>query len=259
MGPAKDGVFDVRCFVLPAGVGEGGEVLAEPLRAIVRWRSNLSDRLYQVYAGGRFAGVTTDSEQRQMVVQIPSGGLRVVRVEVFSVELGEADIDFSGELYSGGGLQGRARVCWPRRQVLPFEGTFQVYGNSGAGEVDYSSPVVGGSGRLWASRQDKCGFGLSRFGRSDFGFDGSAAVGFGKGGFGLGEFGLDADMVSWTSGELEAGNYRFGVQVADRFGNETDGSVETDNLTVPPAAAGGEQLEAVSYDRESNELVLKVT
>ena len=58
---------------------------------------------------------------------------------------------------------------------------------------------------LWPGQYDNNGFGLSSFGKGDFGFDGSASIGFGKGNFGFGEFGFDACLMSWRSEERRVG------------------------------------------------------
>ena len=111
--------------------------------------------------------------------------------------------------------------------------------------------------RLWPAWQDKGGFGLSRFGASDFGYDGSAAVGFGRGSFGEGDFGFDADIINWQSSELATGEYKFAVKVSDGKGNESSAS-QTDVITVIRTASGAEEIAAESYDKDQDKLVLSV-
>ena len=130
----------------------------------------------------------------------------------------------------------------------------RVYSNNGAGEIDYD---VSASGEVenWRAWQDKGGWGMSVFGLSDFGFDGSAAVGFGRGVFGRGELGFDADWIRWVSGELANGLYRFGVKVADAFGNESEG-VESVEVAIVRTAGGVDEIAVESYDENTDELVI---
>ncbi len=137
---------------------------------------------------------------------------------------------------------------------LPTDGFGRVYSNDGVGEIDYSG-AASGEVENWRAWQDKGGWGLSRFGVSDFGFDGSAAVGFGRGVFGRGEFGFDADWIQWVSGELANGLYRFGVKVADAFGNES-GGVESDEVAIVRAAGSVDEIAVESYDENTGELII---
>jgi len=98
---------------------------------------------------------------------------------------------------------------------------------------------------------------MSRFGSSDFGYDGAAAVGFGKGVFGRGLFGFDAEVFEWVSPSLRTGVYKFGVKVSDEAGNESSGS-ETAQIAVIPAVRPAEKLSVSSFDKQTNELVLKI-
>jgi hypothetical protein len=223
---------------------------------LVKWRSVWADKVHQVYVNGRYAGATVDGEQRQMIVQTPDCFDRAVRVEVFAVEPGEADVDFGDMVDGCEGDSGRVRLSLLRSQRLPACARFEVYFNGGSGEIDYENPI--GGGRIWACLQDKAGFGLARFGEGDFGREWAGGVGFGRGGFGLGEFGVDADVIEWGSPVLEAGTYRFGVKVFDETGNESAAS-ETGDVTVIPAARPANGLRVLSFDEEINELVFEVS
>ena len=111
---------------------------------------------------------------------------------------------------------------------------------------------------MWPGWQDKAGFGMSRFGLGDFGYDGAAAIGFGKGSFGYGQFGFDEDPIEWVSKTLPAGTYKFAVKVTDRFGNQSIAS-QTGEVTVIPLARPAEGLEVSSYDKQTNQLVLNIS
>jgi hypothetical protein len=253
MGLIRNGIDKIRVFELPIGVWANGAIVAGPRVCLVKWHSAWIDKVHQVYVNGEYAGATVDGEQRQMAVATPNCFDRAVRVEVFAVEPEEADIDFSKEFSSDCGEGGRVKLSLLRSQRLADGARFRVYYNGGTGAIDYEQAI--GEGPVWVCRQDKAGFGLSRFGESDFGYEWSGGVGFGKGSFGLGEFGVDADIMEWVSPALEAGVYRFGVKVVDEKGNESEAS-ETGEVTVIPAARPANKARVLSFDTETNELVI---
>ena len=257
MSLINSGIEAVRAFELSGGIWADGGYVETPLAALVKWRSSWSDMLYQVYINGRYAGTTVDSEQRRMIVQIPTSFESPVRIEVFAVEAAQAHVDFSSELDSRIARSGRVKITMLRGQNLPRGAAAQVYFDNGTGQVDYDTPLNDSAIRVWSAWQDKAGFGMSRFGASDFGYDSAVAVGFGKGSFGHGQFGLDADTLEWTSAQMGAGAYRFGIKITDQAGNESDGS-ETGQVTVTPAAKPAEQVSVSSFDKQTNQLVLEV-
>jgi len=257
MGLISSGIDKVVVFELSSGVGANGSDFAAPRRALVKWASAWNDKHYQVYVNGLFAGVTVDSEQRQLLVQIPDLPERAVRVEVFVVEAEEADVDFSDELSVSDCQSGRIRISLLRGQNLRPGSTAAVYFDNGTGEVDYGSSVNNWPIVIWSAWQEKAGFGMSRFGLSDFGYDGAAAVGFGMGHFGQGEFGFDADSIEWVSKPQDVGTYRFGLKIVDSGGNAS-GSSETGEINVIPAAVPAKGAEVESFEKETNQLVLNI-
>ena len=218
----------------------------------------MSGMLYQVYVNGRYAGATIESEQRQMIAQIPTSLETAVRIEVFAVEADEADRDFSSELDPPQSDSGRVRIVLLRSQNLPIDATAEIYFDRGTGVIDYDEPLSDRPIRLWPAWQDKAGFGMSRFGAGDFGYDSAAAVGFGKGGFGNGQFGLDADGIEWVSPVLSAGAYRFSVRVCGSAGNQSAPS-ESGEVTVIPGARPAENVSISSFNKVTKQLVLSVS
>jgi hypothetical protein len=192
-----------------------------------------------------------------MIVQIPTCLETAVRIEVFGVEAEQADTDFSGDIKSSISQMGRVKISLLRSQKVAIGATVQIYCDGGSGEINYNSPLNDSPVRVWPAWQDKAGLGMSRFGTSDFGFDGSAAVGFGKGVFGMGHFGLDADVLEWMSPPMEAGVYKFAAKVTDEAGNES-GVSETGQVTVIPAARPADGMSVSSFDKQENQLVLSV-
>lgn len=257
MSLISNGITSVRAYPLPCGIWPDGRSINTPQVALVKWDSVLKDVLYQVYVNGQFAGSTDHPEQKQMIVHVPSSFSSAVRIEVFAVQPEYADIDFSNELANpiDGG---RVKIILSRSQNLPIAATALVYFDNGTGQIDYENPVSENPISIWPCWQDKSGFAMSKFGFSDFGYDSSAAVGFGKGCFGKDEFGIDADMIEWISPVLQAGVYKFAVVIFDSKGNKSS-ATETESITVTPSAQPAQTLEILSYDKQSNELVLKIT
>ena len=255
----SSGIENVRAFELPAGIRANGDCVGTPRAALVKWadKTNQGDMFYQVYVNGQYAGATVDSRQRQMIVPVPSSFESAVRIEVFAVEAEQAQTDFSKELTGQPAASGRVRISLLRSQNLPSDATAEIYFDNGTGVIDYSQLLSERSIRIWPAWQDKAGFGMSRFGAGDFGYDSAAAVGFGKGSFGQGQFGLDADAFEWVSSYLQAGIYKFGVRISDNAGNESDN--ETDPITVIPAAMPAEDVNVSSFDKQTNQLVLNVS
>ena len=254
----SSGIDRVRAFELPSGVWADGRYVGVPRIALIKWRSSFRDKFHQIYVNGQYGGSTVDSQQRQMIVQVPTCLETPVRIEVFAVEADQADTDFSKEIDLSPGQTGRVRISLLRRQNLPIGAIAQVYFDNGTGEINYDNPLNDSPIQIWPAWQDKAGFGMSRFGVSDFGYDSAAAVGFGKGSFGNGQFGLDADTFEWTSPPMNAGVYKFAVKITDRVGNESSCS-ETRQVTVTPAAKPAEQVSISSFDKQTNQLVLSVS
>ncbi|MHC4583487.1 MAG: hypothetical protein ACYS3N_03110 [Planctomycetota bacterium] len=255
----SSGIEKARAFELPAGIRANGESVRIPRAALVKWadKTNQVDMFYQVYVNSKYAGATVDSRQRQMIVPIPSSFESAVRIEVFAIDAGHAHTDFSKELVSPPAASGRVRISLLRSQDLPSNATAEIYFDNGTGVVDYSQPLSNRPIRIWPAWQDKTGFGMSRFGAGDFGYDSAAAVGFGKGSFGQGQLGLDADTIEWTSPLLMAGVYKFGVKITDGVGNQSSTN-ETEPITIIPAARPAEQVSISSFDKQTNELVLNI-
>ncbi len=257
MAIIESNISQVRAIELPAGIWADGEAVAVPRVALVKWRSGWTDKLHQVYVNGRYAGATLEVGQRQQLVHLPISPSMAVRIEVFAVEPAQGHIDFSDELEAAGD-SGRVRITLLRDQSLPIDSVFSIYSDNGSGEIDYDNPLNESPIRIWAAWQDKAGWGMSSFGESDFGYDGSAAVGFGKGSFGNGQFGLDADSLEWISEPLSAGVYKFAVRIMDSNGNESAAAL-TGEITVIPVAEPAEQLDISSFDKQTNQLVLSVS
>ena len=256
MSLIAEGIDRVRALELPAGIGSDGNSFGCPRAALVRWRSNWSGKLYQVYVNGEYAGGTFDIRQRQLIVPVPSSFETAVRIEVFAVTPSDACIDHHDELTSNVAT-GRVKLRLLRSQYLPVDSTIQIYFDNATGVIDYEDAISAEPIAVWPSVYDKAGFGMSNFGQGDFGYDSAGAVGFGLGDFGLGQFGLDADSIEWLSSQLSKGTYKFAVIVTDANGNESI-AAETGAIDVIPAATPAEKLSIWQYDKTTNELILSI-
>jgi len=256
MSVYREGIENVRVFRLPDGIAPGGSHADISGAALVTWRSSQATKLHRVYLNGHLAGVTIDSEQRQLVVQMPTWFESALRVEVVAVDAKDAHVDHADEL-DPPPTGGRVRLTLLRSQTLPIGARANVYFDNASGQIDYSRPLNATPVSIWPCPQDKAGFGMAEFGASDFGYDSAAAVGFGKGSFANGSFGLDADTIEWTSPPLALGRYRFGVKVLDARGNESAAS-ETDPIAVIPPAKPAAALSITAFDPQTNQLTLLV-
>ena len=236
MALTSEGIRSVRACEVPAGIWPDGQQVAAPRVALVQWQADdsLCGQFFQVYVNDQLAGVTVDSLQRRMLIPVPTPFDGPVSIAVFAVDPQESQSAFGGELATHC-LQGRVRITLLRSQHLPVDSHINIYWDHGTGMIDYTASLNTSPIPVWPSRRHKAGFGLSGFGRSDFGYDASAAVGFGGGNFGSGGFGIDADTIEWISPALADGTYRFGLVVCDRRGN-TSMACETDPVCVVRSA-----------------------
>ncbi|MCK4999028.1 MAG: hypothetical protein KAS23_05820 [Anaerohalosphaera sp.] len=245
----------MKAIAVPAGIGRDGRCFDEPLNILVSWKSSNTDKLHQVYVNGRFAGVTDDVKQRRIRIYVPTCWEGSSRIAVYAVDP-ELQYEDHRDQLDEQSTSGRVVLRWARTQSMPLGGRYEVYSNNGNGEIDHSKVLVGGKGMLWLCGQNKSGFCLSRFGLSDFGYDGSACPGFGRGEFGAGEFGFDADVIEWVSDELESGRYKFAIRIPDRYGMEQF-SAESDEIAVIRRAKGVDGL-GVDSCKEDGILKLKI-
>ena len=119
MSLISNGINSIRAFALPCGIWADGHTDISPRTALVRWQSVLSDVFYQVYVNGKYTGTTLYTEQRRMIVPLPSCLDYPVRIEVFAVEVQFADVDFSSEFDNSSVGTGRMRISMLRGQDLP--------------------------------------------------------------------------------------------------------------------------------------------
>jgi hypothetical protein len=243
--------------LISSGISKDGSVVSDPSGFFVKWISSHDDKLCHVYINGKLSGATNDASECSIVLHINSSISMPCRIEIFAVEPADVFTDFSDQLPEVM-LGRRATVSFSRKASFPLGARVDFYSDSGTGQIDYQSRINTGLINLWPVWQDKCGFGLSKFGRSDFGYDGAAAVGFGRGCFGYGEFGFDADQIDWQSGELVSGKYKFAVKITDEFGNSDNGSVESEQVAIINPAESAKELAVREYDMQSRLFIFDV-
>jgi len=246
-------IEQVRASGFPGGAaGEGVWFL--PGVVLLRWRSEACERLFQAYVDGRWAGVTSHPEQRELLVACEHE--HPAAIEVVWVSPDCKYVDYSGHLsgwHEGDGAHAVIEVV--RQGVLPADGTAVLYWDGGTGAVDYTSALAERS--IWAGLSETWGWGLDGFGVGDFGYSGTGAPGWGRGVFGRGEFGFDADALEFVTEALSLGTYRFAVRIRDGVGNLDDGAAGELTVGIDPVPAGP-RVSIDSYDEQSDRLVLQV-
>lgn len=249
MNISSDGIGNVR---VSAFDGVGAEVHGR--LAVVRWSAAEVDRSYQVYVNGRLGGFTQYRGQRQMVVHLPREKV-ASEISVFGVDPAGAGIDFGDQLV-GNVRRGRVVISFVRSQRLGLGSVLRVYGDLGSGQIDWSRALNGRGQKIWCLWQDKVGFGLNRFGESDFGYDWAGGAGFGRGGFGAGDFGVDGEIFVWVSEPLEADRYKFAAVVEDGFGRCSQ--AQTTDVFVDRGAEPVRSARAVGYDVQSGVVCIEI-
>ena len=242
---------------IASGFWGNGATVNEPMSVLVGWQSEWTDKFHQIYINGMFRGVTANTEQRRMLVQL-AAAVETARVEIFAVEAANADLDLSDEI-TGGVASGRVAISWLRTLDLPAESVLDFYTDNGSGIINYETALNKEPIRVWPCRCDKGGFGLATFGTGDFGYDGGAAPGFGLGSFGLGQMGFDAETIEWISNRLNGeGSCKFAVKITDSPGNSYITEI-SESVCVFQPAEPADLLEISSFNKQTNTLVLKIS
>lgn len=241
----SEGINKVRAYVIAGGVNGAGEANQFAGAAVVKWQSIYNDKLHQVYVNGKFAGVTAGCAQREIIAALPMSQKTAVKIEVFAVNRQNANSDYS-ETIKTEVQSARIKIEFPKTNELPIDGIADIY---------FQDEKLNPEELEIRSVQN--GFGLNGFGRSDFGYEWSAAVGLGRGDFGIGGFGFDADNFIWKSRQLETGTYKFDVSISDGRGNRSE-FAETETMAVILPAKPAERLAVQSFDKQNGKLILKV-
>ena len=257
MSLSSDGISNVRAYRLAVGIYDSGKSISCPSDIIIEWKSTRKDQLHQIYVNGRLEAVTSNPEDRRILLPHRSSRKGLITAMVFAVNFQDALTDYSDQLDQSC-FYNRVQLTWPQTMGLPYNGIALIFDNGGSGEVDVSTSQANSDVQLWACDKDKTGFGMSGFGKSDFGYDGSALPGLGVGSFGWGEFGFDAEIIEWQSNELTSGIYKFGIVLQDQFGLSGGVDMVTDEVVVLESPTPADGLELELYDTLSNKLVLCV-
>ena len=134
-----------------------------------------------------------------------------------------------------------------------------LYGNSGSGDIDWVTPLL--SGRrfdLFPQGAGIYGFGDAPCGDEPFGDALSMrTLGFGFEPFGFSPFGFGTAIVEAIIVVKTCGTYKFAFVCFDSLGNPAEGEPEEITVevhTAPPSPSG---LKKVSYDKDSDILILE--
>ena len=258
MSLISSGISNVRVLKIATGIAGDGRSLVEPGSFGITWKSSNVGKLHQVYVNGELAGITSQEQEREIIVPGKANYKGNISVHVFAVDIKNVFDDFSEEI-NDAMTNGRVQLNFVRLASLPCLGSFNVYSNDGCGEINFAKAVNTSCIPLLASCCDKTGFGMGSFGKDDFGYGFAAALGFGMGNFGCGEFGADADVVVWQSAELNSGCYRYAVKVQNELGIESEALEAGGEIVVIAAEARAEGLSPVSFDKQTNKLVLRIS
>jgi len=136
-----------------------------------------------------------------------------------------------------------AKLCW----------------NGGSGDVDYDEPVDDTKIKLFGDNGGFYGFGEGPFGEYEFGDVYAPGVpGFGESPFGDYAFGYGSITISATKKISDCGDYKFGFAVYDSLGNLHSGVPGEVSLAVHVVPDKPKGLSKVSYDKNTDILVLGV-
>jgi len=250
---STDNIDRVWVTWFAAGMLSSGKLAAVPGMIQVSWKSSETDKLFQVYVNGRWGGVTSDPEQRKLLVEYEHSHLAAI--EIIAVEPEEKYTDYEGQVRGFFHVRGpHVIVSWPKRGTIPLGSKVAIFGDGGTGEMDYENPLA--IREVWEGETEKWGWGLDEFGQGDFGYSGTGSIGWGRGAMGRGEFGFDAEMQEFESETLTEGIYKFGIRTTDRLGNLAE---EGDEVTVWVDPLPGEpQVSIESYDEQDDKLILRV-
>ncbi len=133
-----------------------------------------------------------------------------------------------------------------------------LYGNGGAGEINWDTPVDNTIYDLFPRGAGIYGFGHAPFGHHRFGKGVSLrTAGFGHLPFGKHPFGHGTAIITTQARVEDCGSYKFGFKVFDKYGNAQEGTsqVVTADIHIPPVVPGG--LKKVSYDKDTDILILE--
>ncbi len=126
----------------------------------------------------------------------------------------------------------------------------RLYGNGGAGDIDYNTPLTNEKFDLFPDGGGLLGFGLAPFGNFPFGRGVAARCpGFGCLPFGSFPFGHGTTLIKAQLTINQCGEYKFAFKVFDKAGNANSGTPQeltADIHLAPPAPSG---LKKISYNK----------
>ncbi len=136
----------------------------------------------------------------------------------------------------------------------------KLFGNSGAGDIDYNTPLNNNIYELFPQGAGIYGYGHAPFGHFRYG-KGHAmrTAGYGHLPFGHFPFGIGTTIIEATDIVDACGTYKYAFVCYDAAGNEDAGTPEEAEIEIhlaPPAPLFG--LEKNSYNKTTDVLVLDV-
>ena len=134
----------------------------------------------------------------------------------------------------------------------------RLYGNGGEGEIDYDTPLTNEKFDLFPDGGGIYGWGLQPWGLTPWGLPWSTHTpGWGLQPWGLGPWGYGTAVIKAQYIVQACGDYKFALKIFDKLGNPNEGSPQELEAVIhiaPPAPTG---LKKVSYDKDTDILVLE--
>jgi len=138
------------------------------------------------------------------------------------------------------------------------EGDYAIlHGNGGSGDIDWDTPLSNEAFELFPRGAGLHGWGYMPWGYFPWGYGYSTGpLGWGYLPWGYFPWGYGCNVIVTTVTVEGCGEYKFGFACYDKFGNVHEGSPEEETVVIHIAPAAPAGLKKVSYNKDTDVLVL---
>lgn len=190
----------------------------------VAWQTGEQhDQLVLAYVDGRFAGMTHQTDQRELWLQMDPSISHEVQLWAISAEQAAGLIP---PMTSGSSAM--ATLTIRRDETWPVQTQLRWSVN------DQQQPTL----PLWSQLQPRSGFG-GLFGQGGFGFDDAAGFGLGRGELAEGPLGSDSTNWRFHAGHWSSQNHQVQLQAIDASGQPISRLVSIDRTVQRPIDTPG--------------------
>lgn len=134
----------------------------------------------------------------------------------------------------------------------------KLFSNAGSGNISWVTPLNNEIYNLFPQGAGIYGYGMTPYGQTPYGRPfAMRTAGYGQLPYGIHPYGLGTAVIEAVHKVDECGVYKFAFGCYDRLGNSHEGTPEEKAVEVhlaPPAPAG---LKKVSYDNDTQILILE--